>query len=97
MGTCRRPSWIATVWPTICGKITESRDQDRSTRRSPAWFISSIKSLPDVFREVVAELENQYFLTFTPADQRPRTWHRVEVKTKKPGLTVRARKSFRID
>ena len=62
-----------------------------------AWFISSIKSLSDVFREVVAELENQYFLTFTPADQRPRTWHRVEVKTRKPGLTVRARKSFRID
>jgi Ca-activated chloride channel family protein len=75
------------------------RGLDRLARETGgrAWFISSIKSLPNVFREVVAELENQYFLTFTPADQRPRTWHRVEVKTKKPGLTVRARKSFRID
>ncbi len=75
------------------------RGLDRLARETGgrAWFISSIKSLPDVFREVVTELENQYFLTFTPADQRPRTWHRVEVKTRKPGLTIRARKSFRID
>lgn len=75
------------------------RGLDRLARETGgrAWFISSIKSLSDVFREVVAELENQYFLTFTPADQRPRTWHRVEVKTRKPGLTVRARTSFRID
>lgn len=62
-----------------------------------AWFIAAIRTLPGVFREVVAELENQYFLTFTPTDQRPKTWHEVEVRTKKPGLTVRARKSFRID
>ncbi len=62
-----------------------------------AWFISAIRNLPGVFREVVAELENQYFLTFTPADQRPRTWHKVEVRMNRPGLTVRARKSFRID
>lgn len=62
-----------------------------------AWTISTIRKLPGVFREVVAELENQYFLTFTPADQRPRTWHKVEVRMNRPGLTVRARKSFRIE
>ena len=62
-----------------------------------AWFISTIRKLPGAFREVVAELENQYFLTFTPTDQRPKSWHKVEVKVNRPGLTVRARKSFRID
>ena len=61
------------------------------------WFISSIRKLPGVFRDVVAELENQYFLTFAPEDQRPRTWHRIVVKMRKPGLTVRAKKAFRID
>ena len=61
------------------------------------WFISSIRKLPGVFRDVVAELENQYFLTFTPEDQRPRTWHQIVVKMRKPGLTVRAKKAFRID
>jgi hypothetical protein len=62
-----------------------------------AWFISTIRKLPGAFGEVVAELENQYFLTFTPADQRPRTWHRIDLKMSRPGLTVRARKSFRIE
>ena len=62
-----------------------------------AWFISTIRRLPGAFREVVAELENQYFLTFTPTDQRPRTWHRIDLKMSRPGLTVRARKSFRIE
>ena len=62
-----------------------------------AWFISSITKLPEVFRNVVAELENQYFLTFTPPDQRPRTWHRIDVKVNRPGMKVRAKKSFQID
>lgn len=62
-----------------------------------AWSISSIRGLPGAFAEVVKELESQYFLTFTPADQRPKSWHKVDVKMKRPGLSVRARKSFRID
>lgn len=62
-----------------------------------SWSISSIRNLPGVFAEVVRELESQYFLTFTPADQRPKTWHEVQLKMKKSGLSVRARKSFRID
>ena len=62
-----------------------------------SWSISSIRGLPGAFAEVVKELESQYFLTFTPADQRPKSWHKVEVKMKRPGLSVRARKSFRID
>ncbi len=62
-----------------------------------SWSISSIRNLPGVFAQVVKELESQYFLTFTPADQRPKTWHEVQVKMKQRGLSVRARKSFRID
>src|SRR5205823_9513312 len=30
-GTCFRPSWTATVWPTISGKMVESRAQVRTT------------------------------------------------------------------
>lgn len=62
-----------------------------------AWFISSIRSLPGAFGEIVAALENQYYLTFTPRDQRPRTWHRIELSLKDPSLKVRYRRSFRID
>lgn len=62
-----------------------------------AWFISSVRNLPGTFGEIVAALENQYYLTFTPRDQRPRTWHRIELSVKDSALKVRYRRSFRID
>jgi hypothetical protein len=34
-GTWRRPSCTAIVCPTICGKITDARDQVLITRFSP--------------------------------------------------------------
>src|SRR5215216_1064451 len=40
MGTWRRPSWTAIVWPTISGKIVESRDHVRRTSRRPPVFIA---------------------------------------------------------
>ena len=92
----------ASVFAVAQG-VAEAKDLLRGLARlteetgGRSWSISSIRNLPGVFAEVVKELESQYFLTFTPADQRPKTWHRVEVKMKRPGLSVRARKSFRID
>lgn len=62
-----------------------------------AWFVSTAEKVSGAFRQVVAELENQYFLTFTPSDQRPGTWHQIVLKVTRPGLKVRARKSFLID
>lgn len=62
-----------------------------------AWFVSTVEKVSGVFRQVVAELENQYFLTFTPSDQRPGTWHQIGLKVTRPDLKVRARKSFLID
>jgi len=83
--------------------VDEARDLVRALDRlavetgGRSWFIDSIRRLPAVFRDVVAELENQYFLTFTPADPRPHTWHRIRIDVKRPGLSVRAKKAFRID
>src|SRR5437588_10097540 len=44
MGTCLRPSWMATVWPTMSGKIVEARAQVRITFLSRAAFILVIFS-----------------------------------------------------
>src|SRR6478672_3241375 len=44
MGTCRRPSWTPMVWPTICGKMVESRDQVLSTRFSLDRFMISMRA-----------------------------------------------------
>jgi Ca-activated chloride channel family protein len=40
-------------------------------------------------RQVTEELRHQYVLAFEPASSDG--WHRVEIKTRKPGLTVRSR------
>lgn len=42
MGTCRRPSWTAMVWPTICGKMVLARLQVRTTFFSFRVFMASI-------------------------------------------------------
>src|SRR5579884_2950937 len=44
IGTCWRPLWIATVCPTIPGKIVEARAHVRITRRSFVRFCASIFS-----------------------------------------------------
>src|ERR1051326_3027767 len=43
MGTWRRPSWTAMVWPTISGKMVESRDQVRTTSLRPPEFIATTR------------------------------------------------------
>src|SRR4051794_27729759 len=40
MGTWRRPSCTPMVWPTISGKMVESRDQVRSTSLRPPAFMA---------------------------------------------------------
>src|SRR5262245_57754316 len=40
-GTCLRPSWTATVWPTMSGMIVERRDQVLMTFFSPLALSSS--------------------------------------------------------
>src|SRR5438105_4174269 len=45
MGTCRRPSWTAMVWPTISGKMVDARDQVRSTSLRPLEFIDTTRRI----------------------------------------------------
>ena len=60
-----------------------------------SYFIGSIRTLSDTFREILTELKSQYFLTYTPrAGLKPRTWHRIEVRVNRPELVVRARKEY---
>jgi Ca-activated chloride channel family protein len=60
-----------------------------------SYFIGSIRRLPETFREILAELKSQYFLTYTPrAGLKPRTWHSIDVKVDRPDLVVRARKEY---
>lgn len=61
-----------------------------------AYAIGQIKKLSAAFGAIVTELRSQYFLTYTPSTRRPHSWHTVEVQVKRPGLAVRAKKSYRL-
>jgi Ca-activated chloride channel family protein len=49
--------------------------------------------LPSTFARVADELHNQYVLGFTPTRLDGKT-HSIEVRVRRPGLTIRARRSY---
>src|SRR5262249_12958149 len=59
-----------------------------------AFFISSIDSLKHAFGSILNDLSNQYFLTYTPPEPPKRSWHKIEVSVKRPGLKVRAKSGY---
>ncbi len=58
--------------------------------------IGSIGKLSETFAAIVKELRSQYFLTYTPINRRPRSWHTVDVKVNRPGVVVRAKRQYRL-
>ena len=61
------------------------------------WFIGSIKKLNETFRQVVAELKSQYFLTYTPPEAKRKTWRQVQVRVNRPSVVVRAKREYFIE
>jgi Ca-activated chloride channel homolog len=61
------------------------------------WFIGSIKKLNDTFRQVVAELKSQYFLTYTPPETRRKSWRQVQVRVNRPSVVVRAKREYYLE
>jgi hypothetical protein len=45
-------------------------------------------------KQVVSELRHQYLMAFEPGGQTG--WHPLEVRTRKPNLTVRARSGYMV-
>ena len=76
-------------------KVFLDRMADETGGRS--YFIGEIKKLPTAFDEIVAELRSQYYMTYTPANAVPRTWHRIDVKVDRSGARVRAKKSYFVE
>jgi VWFA-related protein len=53
------------------------------------------EKLAEVFTQIENELRNQYVLAFTPADEaRDGKFHKLEVKTTRKDLVVRARTGY---
>jgi hypothetical protein len=68
----------------------------RRSRRRPAAATSSFTRAEDLsatFTRVADELHRQYLIGFEPAKLDDKM-HKIELKVKKPGMKVRARKEY---
>ena len=69
----------------------------RSTGGRP-FFPNQIAELDGVFGDIVAELANQYVLSYSSTNQkRDGTWRDIKVQTRKRGYDIRARRGYRAD
>jgi len=66
------------------------------TRKSGGRLIetSSSDRLQDVFLEILAEMKTRYILTYSPPEPVRSGWHDLEVKVKRKGVDVHARRGY---
>lgn len=93
--------------PPVVARMSAWRDPDghRSERTGLAELVARsggrvvdlarIEEAPRAFREILAELRQQYVLGYYPSlDLDDGRWHRVEVKVEGLGLSVRTREGY---
>jgi VWFA-related protein len=56
--------------------------------------VASSAALTDTFQRVLSDFRSRYVLTFTPRDVDPGGMHRLDVRVKRPNLTVTARPGY---
>ena len=56
--------------------------------------VASSADLTDTFQRVLSDFRSRYVLTFTPRDVDPGGIHRLDVRVKRPNLTVKARPGY---
>jgi Ca-activated chloride channel family protein len=67
----------------------------RSTGGRP-FFPRQAKELDQVFDDIVAELANQYVLSYAPANlKQDGSWHDIKVRVRKGKYDIRARRGYR--
>ena len=56
--------------------------------------VASSRDLTETFQRVLSDFRSRYVLTFTPRDVDPGGAHRLDVRVKRPNLTVKARPGY---
>lgn len=83
-----------TVYPVDVASPTPENLKmlDMVAKQTGGRVANSLKQ--DVFRQVVADSGSYYWLGFTPSWQANDRSHSIQVESKRPGVTVRARTGF---
>lgn len=86
-----------TAWRDMAGQERERAGLARLVQESGGRIVdlARIEEAPAAFREVLAELREQYVLGYYPsANLNDGRWHRVQVQAQGFGLSVRAREGY---
>lgn len=60
-----------------------------------AWFPRDERQLGEIYENVASDVQHKYLLAYTPSNQRlDGAWRTIAVKTRLPGLRVRARAGY---
>lgn len=87
----------ASVWRDSASQRRESEGLGETVRRSGGqeYPIERIEDAPLAFRELLAELRDQYVLGYYPGkNDNDGAWHEVDVKVDSPGVKVRVRGGY---
>jgi Ca-activated chloride channel family protein len=90
--TSAAPLAFASAWRTSEGHRRELGELEKAIEDSGGRVIdvSLTADVEPAFREVVDELREQYVIGYYPTSiRRDGTWHRIDVKVARPGVSVR--------
>ena len=84
---------IYAVSASETGVATELQDLSDATG-GQTLRLASGRDLEPAFRRIISDFRSRYVLAFTPTGVEGGGVHRLEVKVKRPGLSVKARQSY---
>ena len=87
-----------TIYTIGLGKKIHRQALQRLARETGgrAYFADKVRSLPEIFQQIITTLKHQYVLSVQPGTAGS-GFHRIEVKVKKRGAVVYARKGYSLD
>jgi VWFA-related protein len=79
-------------------QLRDSLESYAAASGGHAFFPAGVKDLDDVFNAIVAELSNQYVLSYSPLRAaQDGAWRNIKVRVKNGNYAVKARPGYRID
>jgi VWFA-related protein len=81
--------WTETNGARVLRGLAESTGGD-------VWWADSSARLPETFERVLSAMKTRYVLQYDPADVARAGMHRLDVRVKRPGMDVRARRSYSV-
>ena len=86
---------VATPWDTVAG--TKHGTLQEVAERSGGFAVVNDDNLAEGLAKIVADLDHYYVLGFYPEDATTKGYRPVQVRVRRPGLTIRHRQGYSVE